>query len=221
MEPDEQRAYWNKRIAAWDSSTYGRTRALPWIERVAGLFRANLRARQAHALDALRQAAPSRVLELGCGTGELFFGLQPRSSLERYVGVDISSVAIEQALARPTGAGIVPQFVCSSLQDLDPTLFADFDFVLALGLWPYLTDPEVSILAGLIRGKRFLLDYHLAGGTLWNLMHAYYRSVAKHPFYRMHSDRGISQLLRANGVDAFSIVHHRGIAFVQHLGDER
>jgi len=48
-------------------------------------------------------------------------------------------------------------------------------------------------------------------------MHGYYRRVAKHPFYRMHTDEGMSNVLRENGVEVLDLVHHHRVAFVQHL----
>jgi SAM-dependent methyltransferase len=219
MDPSQQKAYWNDRIGSWDSSVYRRRGAEPWIERLAAPFRGNLRERKAYALDALVRAAPRRVLELGCGTGELFASLPAGTPRERYVGVDISAVAVEQARERARGAaaGVSPEFVASSLRELDPSRYDDADFVVALGLLPYITDDEVGVLARLLRGRRFLFDFHQAGRTPWNLMHAFYRRVAGHPFYRMHTDDGLSRRLRAEGLERFEIVHRGHITFVQDL----
>lgn len=219
MDPEQQRAYWNGRIAAWDSSTYRKGRSLPRIERLASLFRGNLRARRTYALDVIKRAAPRKLIEVGCGTGELFASLPAATTIERYVGIDISAVAIEQARTREVESGLRgrSEFIASSARNLEPSRYGDFDFVLMLGLLPYLTDDEFETAAGLIRGKSFLLDYHSAEPSVRNLMHWFYRRLAKHPFYRMHSDERVSNLLRENGVGTFELVHHRGLSFVQHL----
>jgi SAM-dependent methyltransferase len=218
MDPEQQKTYWDNRIVSWDSSIYGKQRPLPWIERLASPFRGNLRARRQYAVDLITRLAPASILEIGCGTGELAAGLPPGGPLRRYVGIDISPVAIDQARTRDYAhLKHLPEFVSSATRDLDPKAYAGFDFVLMLGLMPYLTDDEFETAANLIRGKNFLFDYHHAGASPWNLMHWGYRQIARHPFYRMHSDEAMLGLLRQHGVNDVELVHHRGIAFVQQL----
>ena len=184
------------------------------VEAVASLFRAHLRERKAFALCTITRAAPGSLVELGCGTGEIIASLPEECGIERYVGVDISSVAIAHAREQ---AKPIATFVESALDDIDPDDYADFDFVLALGLLPYLTDEEVDCLIRIVRGKSFLVDYHLAGPSLHNCMHWCYRQAAGHTFYRMHREEDIARLLRAHAVEDFDLVHHAGLAFVRHL----
>jgi SAM-dependent methyltransferase len=218
MEPKQQKAYWDNRIVSWDSSIYAKQRPLPWIERLAAPFRSNLRARQEYAVNVISRVAPKKLLEVSCGTGELIASLPPGTSLTRYVGIDISSVSIDHARMRDySHLPCAPEFISAATRDVDPASYADFDFVLMLGLMPYITDDEFATTACLIREKGFLFDYHLADASVWNLMHWCYRQVAKHPFYRMHSDAAMSELLRQNGVQQFDLVHRRRVAFVEHL----
>jgi 2-polyprenyl-3-methyl-5-hydroxy-6-metoxy-1,4-benzoquinol methylase len=51
-------------------------------------------------LDRLRRARNPRVLEIGCGTGQLAHLLHDMRFLDSYVGIDFSSVAIKQAQIR-------------------------------------------------------------------------------------------------------------------------
>jgi SAM-dependent methyltransferase len=219
MDPSQQKEYWDARIASWDSSAYARRGAVPWIERLAGPFRGDLRERKAYALRAIAEVAPRSLLELGCGTGELFASLPADTPVQRYVGVDVSPVAVQQARARAAAAAgrLVPEFVASPLSELDPDAYADFALVTAMGLLPYLTDGEVDVLARLLRGKRFLFDYHRAGASVWNALHFCYRRVAGHPSYRMHSDAGIAGLLRERGVEGVTLRRHGHLSFVQRL----
>ena len=108
-------------------------------------------------------------------------------------------------------------FVESALNDIDPGAYADFDFVLALGLLPYLVDDEVVSLTRILSGKPFLFDYHPAGPSLNNALHWLYRKAAGHAFYRMHRPPEIDRLLRENAIDEFDLVRDDGLSFAIHL----
>jgi len=214
MRPEQQREYWNRRISSWDSSTYRRGGRKPAVEVLAGLFRANLRKRKALALDTIAQAAPRSLLELGCGTGELFASLPADSGVERYLGVDISAPAIARAQQR---AAPMATFVESAILDLEPDDYREFDFVLGLGLLPYLTDEEVDRFTRIVRGKSFFFDFHIAGPSVRNALHWFYRRAAGHAFYRMHRDADVALLLQAQAIDAFELVHRSGLGLVRHI----
>jgi len=223
MNPEQQRTYWDNRIVAWDSTIYGKSRPLPWVERLAAPFRGNLTERRDFALAFVQDVVPRRLLEIGCGTGEFFAHLPAAATLERYVGVDISAVAIEQARSRPerTDLRCRPEFLVAATRDLRPSDYLDFDFVLMLGLTPYITGEEFAIAARIMQGKSFLFDYHPAGPSIWNLLHWGYRLVARHPFYCRFTDTEMKQLLRAEGIERFQIVRRHHLAFAQHASSEK
>lgn len=82
----------------------------------------------------------ARVLDVGCGTGELY-GLLPKDI--RYVGIDLSEPYIRQARAR---FGAPAEFVCADLGAVDFGRFAEFDRVIGTGILHHLDDHEVSRL---------------------------------------------------------------------------
>ena len=219
MKPDEQRDYWDAHIADWDASAYEQKPSLPWLERFATPFRGLLRARRDYAAALLARAGCRSVLELGCGTGELLASLPASSKLDRYVGVDISRVAIDKARARTYAVTLAtpPDFRASSIAELDTSAGEGFDLVLGLGITPYLSDEEFERLAQLIGPAAFVLDYHAAGLTPKNALHWVYRKLVRFPFYRLFSDDEIAGLLGRLGVEDFEIAKEPGLSFVQRL----
>ncbi|UEM25114.1 amino acid adenylation domain-containing protein (plasmid) [Skermanella mucosa] len=65
---------------------------------------AEMRAWLDETLDRLRALAPRRVLEIGCGTGMILFGLAP--SVELYHGLDFSSPVVERLRRAAAARGL-------------------------------------------------------------------------------------------------------------------
>ncbi len=83
----------------------------------------------------------ARVLDVGCGTGELY-ALLPKSI--SYVGIDLSASYIEQAKRRFSATA---QFICADLSDFDFSGFAPFDRVIGTGILHHLDDlPAARLL---------------------------------------------------------------------------
>ncbi len=70
-------------------------------------------------------ASGGTIVDLGCGEGNLAFEL-PETDYSRYIGVDVSGVAIEKALRRAFGAGNTRcTFQCVDLREWPGTENAD------------------------------------------------------------------------------------------------
>lgn len=80
------------------------------------------------------------VLELGCGTGLYTRLLAPR--VRKIVGVDFSSIAIEQAIAQGKESNL--EFIVGDIQNL--AMFPDqtFDKILAIDLVEHLSNPQLE-----------------------------------------------------------------------------
>jgi len=107
------------------------------INRTTYNFVARLRATE----ELLAPHVQGKVLDIGCGTGDLAPFVVGKGA--RYVGMDLSAGMIERANARH--AGLVAEGKASfTVGDCDALPFADgeFDAVVAIALMEYLPDPE-------------------------------------------------------------------------------
>lgn len=109
--------------------------------------------RLSYAREHLRARPGQRVLDLGCGTGDILEFLPP----VRYVGFDISSDYIEHARRRFGERG---EFHCRAVEEDMSVELGVFDLVIAHGVLHHLDDTEVT---GLLRVARRALT---PGGRL-------------------------------------------------------
>lgn len=117
-------------------------RALLSHPRVYSLFRRFVgrnTARTVYAREHLRLEPGQRVLDLGCGPGDILAFLPQ----VRYVGYDISPDYIERARARFGERG---EFHCRAVDESLPVSPASFDVVIAHGLLHHLDDAEANVL---------------------------------------------------------------------------
>ncbi len=219
MESGEQRSFWDRHITAWSASAYERGKKLPLIERIAQPFRKHLQERQDMAVAMLLKCSPLAVLELGCGTGEFASAaLKASSTIKRYVAIDISDVATVKARERvrqSAGNNVDAAVQVSSVEDLDPSAFHDFDVIVGLGLLPYLTDAGFEKLSAICRSKSFLLDDHPKEPTLFNGLHFFYRKAKSYPFYRIFSEAELKEIMARFGFAKFEIIRKGPLRFVR------
>lgn len=90
-------------------------------------------ARAVYAREHLRAQPGERVLDLGCGTGDILEYLPAVA----YVGYDISLRYIELARTRFSGRG---EFHCRAVDDSLPIAAGSFDLVIAHGVLHHLDD---------------------------------------------------------------------------------
>lgn len=110
--------------------------------RVYSLFRRFVgrnTARTVYARDHLRLEPGQRVLDLGCGPGDILAFLPA----VRYVGYDISPEYIERARARFGDRG---EFHCRAVDESLPIPPASFDVAIAHGLLHHLDDAQARVL---------------------------------------------------------------------------
>ena len=82
--------------------------------------------------------AGSRILDFGCGSGDLFLALVHQG--HQVVGLDTSPQMIHQAEERLKESGLTGQLVCGTLEELDET-FVDFDAIVCSSVIEYLWNP--------------------------------------------------------------------------------
>jgi 2-polyprenyl-3-methyl-5-hydroxy-6-metoxy-1,4-benzoquinol methylase len=130
-------------------NTYFQAQSSYWKEIYAGnnLFADIYRQRQAAALawvDELALAPDSQVLEIGCGAGFLSVALAKRGL--RVHAIDAAEAMVELTRQQAQEAGVA-ELVMVDIGDVYNLAFADdsFDLVIALGVIPWLAQPELAI----------------------------------------------------------------------------
>ncbi|MCE9563784.1 MAG: class I SAM-dependent methyltransferase [Planctomycetes bacterium] len=126
----------------------------PWAYRLFSKVIGVARCRSIYVRDYIRPWTGARILDIGCGPGDILNSL-PNS---QYVGVDISPDYIRAAQERFGSRG---EFVCRSVNDYVVEQPHTFDIVLATGVLHHLDDGEADSLLRVARqalkpGGRFI-----------------------------------------------------------------
>lgn len=110
--------------------------------------------------------SPCRVLDVGCGMGQLARELAERFPKAQVLGMDTSQAMIEQARVRNNAPNVEYRAMrLERLQGEEP-----FDLVVSTHALPYMSDPEASIhhMASLLRPGGRLLVIHANTDTLYD-----------------------------------------------------
>ena len=211
MDPREQRCFWDQHIESWSASAYNKKKSMPLLERVARPFRKHLPLRRRVATEIIAKSGAVSVLELGCGTGDFAVELiQTSPTLKNYLGMDIAEPAVKEAceqLSAAASSRVKVELRVSAVEDLDPETLGSFDFIVALGLLPYLTDHGIRRLSAVCHGKKYVMDYHAREATFFNGIHFVYRMAKGYPFYRMYSDSEAKELMASFGFAPYNLIH--------------
>jgi trans-aconitate methyltransferase len=85
--------------------------------------------------------AEARFLEIGCAAGHNLLPLAARWPESRFVGIDFSTAAIEEARETAARAGLANvDFIETDLRTYDPGPGVDFDFIIAHGVYSWVPD---------------------------------------------------------------------------------
>lgn len=141
MPAAETQQFWDKKILQWETDKYSVNNAVPFSIDV----NSSLKSRMNLARSILKRIAPGRtILELGCGSGQLAEN-SILSGAEKYVGIDISSVAIQTANQKLQNSAVKSkiEFKTESASKM-PLVQADICF--SLGLLDWLNPGEIQNL---------------------------------------------------------------------------
>lgn len=128
-------------------------------------------AKRARFVALATERRPSRILDVGCGTGILVPELLTQCPSSAIVELDFSAEMIARNRAKNTRSNI--QFLCSSIREapLEPE---SFDAILCFGIVPHLDslDSDVRKLASALKPGGRLSVGHLMGSAELNAFHA-------------------------------------------------
>jgi hypothetical protein len=219
MDSGEQRKFWDQHITEWATSAYEHDKRLPFVEEIAKPWRRHLKWREDMAVEIVNEWAPESVVELGCGMGEFAAAfLKSSPTIRRYRAFDIAEPAVVKAkdrVRRAAGPNVDATVEVSSVEELDPELFRDYDVLVGLGILPYLTDQGLEKLAAIGRGKKYLLDYHPKESTIFNGIHFVYRKVKRYPFYRMYTEPQLVEMMARFGFAKFEFIRRGPLRFMK------
>ena len=136
-------------------------------------------ARRVFVRDYLRPAPGNRILDIGCGAGDLL----PFLPKGEYVGFDASAEYVEAARARFGGAGT---FLCQRVEEEAGLPPSSFDLAVAFGVLHHLDDREARRL---FEGARALLK---PGGRLVTYDGCWVEGQSRLARWIIARDRGMS-----------------------------
>jgi SAM-dependent methyltransferase len=162
--------FWDKKILGWESDKY-----TPPEGQVRRFFDANqsLKYRKLIAQNVLRQVVKGKsVLEIGCGTARLLPSIM-EAGATKYVGVDISSVAIEEAKAGHQallGKGNVELFQSDAIS-LEKV---DADICVSLGLLDWLDLAEIQQMLARVKCQYYFHSFSERRRSIQQIAHKMY-----------------------------------------------
>ena len=174
---DDQRAYWESRILAWEERTYspGDSSSGSFLDMAAAPFGKILRRRMDVGIQLVKDHVKDKVVvDCGCGTGSFLIRLLPYAP-RTLIGVDIAQPAIDGAKRATHAIGMQERvhFECKDIRQdfssLDPA-----DVITGIGFIDYLAPAELRKFVRTIGTRMFLLSFPEKTALPRELLHRAY-----------------------------------------------
>lgn len=204
MADDDFETYFHQRAKRF-SSFY-------WSEPIArGLGRGPMFDRLRLAAQISLSLAPTRVLDVGCGSGPLFAELAPKGI--RITGIDPAEAMIKLAGNEAAKYGQLVELQQSAWEDL--TAVDEYDAAIALGVFDYVSQPAL-LLEKMGRAATHIIGSFPAPGLRLDFRKVRYgaRGVAVHgytnvDFLRLGNEVGLDVVDRIPLGNAGYVVHYQ------------
>jgi 2-polyprenyl-3-methyl-5-hydroxy-6-metoxy-1,4-benzoquinol methylase len=145
MEQRYVKDFWDAKILNWENCRYKTPKKIS---------NKDLIDRMNFVVTSLCENPGLRVLEIGCGSGILYHRI--KDSVKSYVGVDISSEAIQEFQKVSTESKV--KLHCSSVSDFNIE-HSDYDMIISLGVLDWLDDVSLKKIGQLGKGKMLIHSY--------------------------------------------------------------
>jgi ubiquinone/menaquinone biosynthesis C-methylase UbiE len=137
-----------------------------------------------------------KILEIGCGTGELTAQLLKHFPNAAIFGIDVSSDMLN--LAQQKLADYQPRLRLIKQNVTDLNFPKDtFDLIISSSVWHYLTDPKTVLehIYRVLKPKGYLLINDWCGDYLTCALLDQYLHLTKRPHYHTYTQRELQQLI--------------------------
>jgi ubiquinone/menaquinone biosynthesis C-methylase UbiE len=189
--PDRRIAFFDSLSTHWDDDEQN---PIETVKRLEGLG------------DYLKLAPSQRVLEVGCGTGQITGFLADRVSPGSVTAVDFSSEMLAKAKRKNINATFIQMDICGEIPPI-----GQFDQVLCFHSFPHFRDQEVAMVALaklLIPGGR-LVVMHMASSQAINHFHDHAGGAVAGD--HLPDEEGWNRLLSKAGLKRETFVDREGL----------
>ena len=215
--------YWDDQVLEWERSSYAANESnrgsVGPIERLAGLLRGHIRARQVSCLEYLSPHVTGKVcLELGCATGSTCFALLEKGA-SKVIGLDISVKAVEMATSQAARLGIDSSrlsFHTFAAGDALPAAVEaqQVDIALGLGIAEYIEPPAFLEYVKRVAADQIYFSFDEKRINLQKVLHFVYRHIKSIPYYKTYSQEEVKALLTQAGYPGLQTYREGQNAFV-------
>lgn len=220
----EPAKFWDKKILQWEKDKYS-PKAVLFIN-----FDVNssIKSRMQLARSILKKLVPGQaILELGCGSALLAEDILGFGA-KKYVGVDISNVAVQAAKERlsHTEMGTKVEFLVSNISDILPM---KTDICFSLGLFDWLSPGEIALIQQKIETRFYFHTFserkNFSPSQLLHRIYVYLMYGHKNSSYvpKYHSASDVTAALDPNNFCAPKLLRRADLSFgsvAYHLPDE-
>ena len=170
--------FWDSKILQWEENRYGAgSKQDSWLETLAKRSSGSLRFRMSMIGYLFKEhVGGKRVVELGCGSGLMAEGIIQAGAVS-YLGIDISSIAVDEAKKRIEKAGLSHK---ASFKEGDISALSHLqgDLIFSLGLFDWLNEEQLKSVFVADPAADFLHSFAEKRNCPTQLLHRLYVHLA-------------------------------------------
>jgi len=155
--------FWNRKILGWEEKKYSQKFLLD--------VNVSLKYRFSLAVNLLERFGKDKIiLELGCGSCRLIPHLD-KIQCKKYIGIDVSSKAIDRAKTRLSETNCEVEFYCADISEID---LPSVDICFSLGLFDWLSIPVIKAINHHLDCKYFFHSFSEDRRSFQRILHQIY-----------------------------------------------